>query len=374
MKRLLDLYIIKKFISITLIVLISFVVIFVSVNAIDNIDKFIENKIPNTEILKYYLFSIPYFLSYSLPISLLIATVFTFASLQKNHETTAIKASGISIRRISLPLIILGAVLSVTLFFFDNIIVTKCLDNRIDINNKNQKTNIINNITILDDENKILYEIKKYFIKNKRGMGFKKLALDGNYDIKNRIDIANISWNDNNRKWLAQDYKSYSFKNKKINKNTIEKLDKISIEFVIGKNEKITPEFIVDIEKNKKNKNKPILEMSYWELQKEIANRKKYGYPYREYEVSKHYKTSFACIPFIMILFGVSLSIQKPRNNFVRGIGLSLLTIFLYYISIQTGYTFANDMTNPTNPFISMWIVNFIFLAIGVILFFRTRT
>ena len=121
MKRLLDLYIIKKFISITLIVLISFVVIFVSVNAIDNIDKFIENKIPNTEILKYYLFSIPYFLSYSLPISLLIATVFTFASLQKNHETTAIKASGISIRRISLPLIILGAVLSVTLFFFDNI-------------------------------------------------------------------------------------------------------------------------------------------------------------------------------------------------------------------------------------------------------------
>ena len=68
--------------------------------------------------------------------SILISTIFTFSSLQKNNEITAIKASGISIRRIGMPILIIGAILCIFSFYFDNTIVTKAINKRADIEKK----------------------------------------------------------------------------------------------------------------------------------------------------------------------------------------------------------------------------------------------
>ena len=124
MYPLLNVYIIKKFLKIGFTVLISFLILFIAVDAIDNIDKFIENNISKKEITDYYIYTIPYYCSIAFPMSLLIATVFTFGSLQKNNELTAIKSSGISIRKVGMPLLLLGVIFSFALFFFDNLLVT----------------------------------------------------------------------------------------------------------------------------------------------------------------------------------------------------------------------------------------------------------
>ena len=58
-----------------------------------------ENGIPVFLYLHKILFgySVPWYISLALPMTLLIATVFCFTTLQKNHEITALKASGVSI-------------------------------------------------------------------------------------------------------------------------------------------------------------------------------------------------------------------------------------------------------------------------------------
>ena len=92
---------------------------------IENIDKFIDNSVSSYNIFIYYLYSIPWFISIALPMSILISTVFLFNIMQKNHELTALKASGIGLIRISIPLFIIGVLLSILSFKFENTIVTK---------------------------------------------------------------------------------------------------------------------------------------------------------------------------------------------------------------------------------------------------------
>ena len=75
MKKLLDYYIIKKFISSALAILFSFLIIFIAVDLIDNIEKFIDKDLSSYKILSYYLFTIPYYISIAIPMSVLIAAI-----------------------------------------------------------------------------------------------------------------------------------------------------------------------------------------------------------------------------------------------------------------------------------------------------------
>ena len=64
--------------------------------------------------------------------------------------------------------------------------------------------------------------------------------------------------------------------------------------------------------------------------------------------------------------------VQKPRTNFTNSVGLSIIVIFLYYLLIKFGQTLGyNDIINP---FISVWMVNLIFLLFGTHLFIKSRT
>ena len=56
--------------------------------------------------------------------AMLIATVFSVGLLVKRNEWTAMKSSGISLYRISIPLIIIGIIISYVSFEFENKIVS----------------------------------------------------------------------------------------------------------------------------------------------------------------------------------------------------------------------------------------------------------
>ena len=101
MKKL-DKYILKQFINKFFLSMIAFIVIFILVDIIDRLDKFIDARMTRKEIIQYYYLTIPWFISIATPMSLLLSTVFTMGILQKRNEITALKASGISIRRLSI--------------------------------------------------------------------------------------------------------------------------------------------------------------------------------------------------------------------------------------------------------------------------------
>ena len=112
MKKL-DRYIIHNFLSKFFSIMITFLVIFIVVDIIDNLDRFSNYNLSNQEIIDYYFYTFPWFISLALPMSLLLSAIFCFVILQKNHEVTALKASGISIKRISIPILLIGILIAI---------------------------------------------------------------------------------------------------------------------------------------------------------------------------------------------------------------------------------------------------------------------
>ena len=75
MKRL-DTYLLRQFLNILAIGLLGFITVFIVVDLIENLDRFIDNAVPVGIILKYYLFTLPWFVNIALP----MATLIDFAS------------------------------------------------------------------------------------------------------------------------------------------------------------------------------------------------------------------------------------------------------------------------------------------------------
>ena len=119
----LDQYLVRQFLTILGFSILGFVSIFVIVDLIENLDRFIDNNVPTRVVVSYYLYTLPWFVSIGLPMSMLISTVFSLGNMVKLNEWTALKASGISIYRTAWPLLTIGMVMSLGSFVLDNKLV-----------------------------------------------------------------------------------------------------------------------------------------------------------------------------------------------------------------------------------------------------------
>ena len=358
--KILDQYIFKKFISSLLIMLSAFIIIFLIISIIDFLDKFIEYNLTSKEVLLYYIYTIPWFINIALPMSLLISTIFTLGSLQKNNEITAIKASGISIMRVGLSILISGIIFCFFLFFFENTIVVDSIQKRYEID---KKLKPLNKKYIKNRKNNIYYhldkgflEIKKFNYKNDTGYNV-SIQNYNNADLIYRIDARKMIWNEEKNSWKLETCKIREWKNN----NFIFYSLKDTTVFINDVNPEIIKTDFVKPE-----------EMDYWELSSFIKKLENKGLSTTRWLVNKHYKTAFACIPLIMVIFGLALSIQKPKSSHALGIGLSIIVIFMYYALIIFGKTLGYNSILP--PLLSVWSVNFIFLSIGTFIYFRART
>ena len=361
MYKLLDKYIIINFLGKILITLLTFITIFVLVDIIDNLDHIMDSKMSSIEIIKYYLHSIPWYLSIALPMSLLLGTVFTMGILQKNNELSAIKASGISIGRLAIPLFIIGILFSIFSFYFENLIVTHHLQQRNEIgikynlisskSNKMKKKNIYRQ----ESPNKIL-GIKNYKFRSQVAENISIQNIE-NGKLQSRLDAPYMKWDSKTNQWIIPEYYIRNWKNETLNYLASNNDSILQLEF--------TPTDLIQTTVKPE-------EMNYWELVNFVDKLKKNGVKDPRWAVNMHFKTAFACTSILMVIFGLSLSIRNPRSSLTVGIGISIFVIFIYYAGIKTGQSLG--FKGALSPFISVWAPNFIFLLSGLYLFKNTKS
>ena len=175
MLKKLDLYILSQFLVILFLSIVGFLSIFLVVDLIENLDRFMDNNVPKNIILEYYVYSLPYFLSIGLPMSVLISTVLSLGNLVKRNEWTAMKASGISIYRVAIPLILSGFVLSGFSFLLDNKLVSHGNEKRFDIDrdyvkrkSRHKIKNTLKNL-IFQKNLKTHISLTKYSVQKEKG-------------------------------------------------------------------------------------------------------------------------------------------------------------------------------------------------------------
>ena len=113
---LLDRYVGKQYLRIVLLTFVGLLGIFYISTFVDLSDKLFKGQTTVGTIFMYFWYATPQFSFYVLPISALVATLVTVGLLTRSSELTVMKACGISLYRVSLPLLLFSLVWSAVLF------------------------------------------------------------------------------------------------------------------------------------------------------------------------------------------------------------------------------------------------------------------
>ena len=115
----LDDYIMRDFLVYLMMILASFLMLLLVFTLFELLGDILRNQISPLVVGAYLLNVTPYFVYNVAPLSILLSVLITFGLMQRTNEITAVKATGISIYRIVVPVLLISALLSTGLFFFD---------------------------------------------------------------------------------------------------------------------------------------------------------------------------------------------------------------------------------------------------------------
>jgi lipopolysaccharide export system permease protein len=112
MIRLLDRYIARQFLASFVTLVLGLPLLFIIVDLTDNLDRYLGRGLPLGDVAQSYLYVLPQYVLWAMPIAALIGTVFTIGNMTRHQEISAAKAGGISFFRLLLPLLVLATLLS----------------------------------------------------------------------------------------------------------------------------------------------------------------------------------------------------------------------------------------------------------------------
>ncbi|RME61935.1 MAG: LptF/LptG family permease, partial [Alphaproteobacteria bacterium] len=108
---------------------------FIVVDLIGYLDKFLDRDVSKILIIKYYAYYLPYIVVLSLPVAMLLASLFSVGQMTRYNEIVAQLAAGISLFRILLPIFGLGLFISVVTLYVGERIVPFTNQHKLDIYN-----------------------------------------------------------------------------------------------------------------------------------------------------------------------------------------------------------------------------------------------
>ena len=87
------------------------------------IDQLVGKGLPIGVIAQFFALSIPFTVAMTTPMSVLVATLYAFSRLASENEVTAMKANGISLSRLLVPVLIAASFISVGMIAFNDVVL-----------------------------------------------------------------------------------------------------------------------------------------------------------------------------------------------------------------------------------------------------------
>lgn len=359
--KILDYYLSKQFILSILFGILTFVLIFIIVDLMENLDDFIDQQVPQQIIAQYYLFFLPEIIRLILPVSVLLACLFTAGKLNNYNELTAIKASGISLYRFMLPFLIIGFLISLFAIYFSGWVVPDSNSKKLQIEQIYMKKNLAQigaNIFFQDDENRFVnigYYDQSSQIISRAGI----IIIDEKDPTRltKRFDCQRLQWDSLNQKWIGFEVTENHFISDSTNHTNFYQ----TYEF---KELTFRPEDILI-------KQKRIEEMNLSEIRQVIDSQRRSGNDTTKLEIDYHSIISFAFANLIVVLFGLPISSDRRSGTIAFQFGLNLFFTFIYLAFMKISQSFGKN--GLMNPLLTAWFANIVFLIFAIVNIIRVR-
>ncbi len=357
--RILTRYIIREFIAPFFSSLCVFTFILFMGNMFRLANMLVNEQISIPSILKLVVYLLPFLLTYTLPMAMLVAILTSIGRLSSDNEIIAMKANGINPYRIIVPPILtVGIILCVVSWPLNNTIAPKA-----NFSSKKlfKEIGILNSSALLEEKKPM-----KIF----KGYTFYTEKIRNNilYNV-----IIHQSKSDSSIRTITAK-QGYFISNPK-NETLILKLKNGSIEEFSPKNPneyfkcsfKVYPIDFGSLAYDMIKLKKSVIEMTSNDLKNKIMHTKT-NTNKLYVELYRKASLSFAFIPFILL--GVPLSIRYRSSSKFAAIGIGMPVIFLHYLLMMLGSIIGQKGYMP--PAVAMWLPNIIIAATGIYLIYRT--
>lgn len=350
--KIVDKCILKEILKYTGICMLIFITIYLIIDFLQKIDNFMEAGVTKGVIMRYFICKLPFIIVQMTPISLLISVIVAYSLMRKNNELIALQASGIGIRRVSLPALGLSFIMVVFSFLLSEFVVPYTSSKAEAIWNKDVRKGkykrFFRRRHIWYKGNNSIYCIEYFNGKDKLMERAVFYFFDRNFSVVKRIQAEKVVWVDG--MWIA---KEAIIQTKKIGNPgyDIERFDNIRI------NIPETPEsFLRPVRRPE--------EMNYWQLKRFAEEIKREGYDAKRYFVDTYMKLSFPFINLVVVLVGIPAALKIKGTGIPVSISIGVGICFLYIVCM--GVFRSLGISGVIPPFLSAWMANIIFLLFGI--------
>ena len=365
----LDRYIAVLFLRVLGLTLASTYLIFSLVELKGLLDAVVDRKQPAILVISYFKYFLPGALVFTLPFAAMIAAVLAVTLLSRHGELTALKASGMSVRRICLPILVITVLLCGALHLIQDNIAPET-NRRAQavkdlIQGRNPRTygwSPGGRWTFGNDGR--LYHYSLFDPQSLRFQGLSVFRLDlAAARVLEQWYCQTALWN--GRTWGAEKgwYRNFPEAGAAGDYRRFDKEDVAVFD---------PPESFTRKERTLVAGSDLPQQASIAELDEEIETLAKSGYDTTQLRVQYWQKTASVATPLVTVLLGLPFAFKVGRRGSMYGVGVGLILAIVFWATAAIFNALGLETILP--PLLAAWSPNVFFTAIGAYLLLYVPT
>jgi LPS export ABC transporter permease LptG/LPS export ABC transporter permease LptF len=364
----LDEYVLKEFLTTFAMVLVTFVGLMLVFTSFELLGDIIRNRTPLVTVAAYLMNLTPSMIYTITPLAVLIAVLVVFGLLNRSSELTAMKAAGVSLYRIVLPVLIIASMLAALLFMFDELYLPKA----------NRRQEALRNVikgkppqTFEHPGQKWIFGLQE---PGKPGRIFYYELFDaaqnafGNvtvfefnpdtFSISRRIFASSAHWEPQLNEWVFEHGWERTFKGAEI--SSYRPFDVSTFPEIHEQPQYFKKEALLSSE------------MNFDELTAYIRDLSQSGFDTIRLRVQLNRKLAYPVITLVMAILAVPFALSMGKRGSLLGIAVAIGVAIAYFVVAGTFEAMGN--VNLLPAFLAAWSPDIIFVLAGGYLLLRSST
>lgn len=328
----------------------AFLSIYILAEFFDRFDTFLSNAVPFGTILRSFLFKIPIIVGQVMPMAVLTGALIGLGLLARQNEFVALRACGVSVSQIALPLLAFAALLSVAVFAWNETVVPEAAHHyheidKVEVRKRGQAT-VFAGREVWYHGHAGFYNIGRVMPRKQMLAALTIYQLGPDFRPKRIIETAMAQWDGKTWQLTAP-------KTRELSPEGNREYDGVPPGFTLP--EQPADFRIASVEPE---------EFSYRMLRQQIASLRAKGVDASESLVDLYLKIALPAASFIMMFLAIPLTTRGTRvTNLPTAVGIGFSVGFAYYMLVGVARALGQYETLP--PLLAAWAPNAVFALIG---------
>lgn len=357
-----DLYLLRRFLFHFIVIMAAFLFLFEIFTFFELAEDIRRHNVPFMVVVNYFRFLIPYSVYQFTPLGALVSVLVTLGILSKNNEIIALKASGISLYRIALPILIAGLAIASALLILDDTYLPYA----------NQRQDALRNIIkgkppqtysrpqrwIFGDNSKV-YNFDLFDPKEKLFGGLSVIELDAStFQMRRRVFATRARWLDPENTWILESGWVRDF-----------------ADGTVTRYSPFTVTTLPELTEHPSYFSREVIQafqMSWRDLRHYIDGLHRAGFDVSTLTVQWHKKIAYPLIAPISMMLAIPFALFVGSRGALGGVALG--------VGIGIGYWAIAALTEAMGgigqlpPFLAAWSPDLIFFFLALYFFFKMPT